>query len=587
VEDGAIARGLAALLTEAERVRRFGFTTAEFDRQKAALLRSIEIQYDEREKTESNNFAGRYIDHYLTSDPMLGIEVRSPLIRALVPTITAAQVNAVAAQWLVDKNRVILASAPAKPGVVVPTEAELIAVINQVGASAIVAHTDVAPDAPLIATPPAPGKIVSEKKNAVLGTTEWTLSNGVHVIVKPTTFQADEVLISGVSLGGIGIQSPTRYFSALLGPLLLERGGAGGLDADALQKHMMGKVAAVSAAVDQRGESVSGKASPKDLQPFFEMLWAKTQLPRVDSSAITAFKQQYTTVFKNRANDPSAVFADTIGATMTSYNPLARPVSAGLVDSLDIQVGLEAFRDRFKDFSDFTFVIVGAIQPDDVRPYVEKWIAALPGGGRKETPKDPGIRPPTGVITKVVHKGVEPQAHTTMVLSGMIPWTPDAARRAEAISEILDIRLRNALREDLGGTYDVGAGVALERWPEGRFTASVSFGAAPGRIDSLANVAIAMLRRFAAEGPTKDELAKVRENMTRSREAAMTQNGFWASLFEAQAMWGDDPVENVTGFKARVAALDADSIRALARIVLNETNFARFTLLPEKAGGGQ
>lgn len=402
--------------------------------------------------------------------------------------------------------------------------------------------------------------------------------------MKETDFKADEILIAGVSLGGVGGVSPDRYYSARLAPDILERGGAGTLDADALRKTLTGKNAAVSAAIGDRDESVSGQTSARDLDKFFEVLWARVITPRIDPGAFLAFKQQYSGFVKDRSNNPMAAFIDTIGETMSQKHPLAKPVSDSIVQTLNAGIALEVFADRFKDFSDFTFVIVGAVQTSALRPLVEKWLAALPSTGRVETPRDGGIRPPGGSITKVVRKGVDSKAQTTVIISGEVPWSRDAGLQAAAMSYILNNRMRTTLREDLGGTYGVGFATTISRWPTGRFSTSISFGAAPERVDSLRDVALSVLRKFAQDGPTADELAKVRESMLRDRETALRENEFWMELLQSDALWGDDPVEIFNGYAGKVRALDAAGIQALAKIVFNETNIARFTLMPEKAG---
>jgi zinc protease len=582
VQDGGIEKGLAAALTEAERVRKHGFTETEFAREKSNLLRSNDIQYAERDRTESATFAARYADHFLTGDPVLGIEVRSMLARAVLPTITVPQINALANDWLVERNRVILATAPQKTGASAPSEGALRTVLTRARTANVAPYVDVVASAPLVAARPAPGTIVSERTIDAIGVTEWTLSNGIRVLIKPTDFQADQVLISGVSIGGVGGLTADRYYSALLGPLLLERGGAGTIDAVSLTKLMDGKAAAVSANIDDRSESVSGQAAPRDLETFFELMWARVLTPRVDTAAVTALKQQYLGFIRNRANEPTAVFSDTVSQTMSQRHPHAQPITERLVQSLDANVAVEVFRDRFRDFSDFTFVIVGAVQPAQLRPFVEQWIAALPGGGRRETPRSPGIEPPPGIVAKVVRKGIEPKAQVTVILTGRAEWSRDAALRAGAISEILMMRLRESLRENLGGTYGVGAGTSIERWPGGRFSTSYTFGSSPERIDSLAQVALEELRKFAASGPTPEELAKVKESFMRNRETALKENDFWMGTLQIQAMWGDDAVDAVQSYAARVAALDAESLRSLAKVLFDETNYARFTLIPER-----
>jgi zinc protease len=584
VADGALASGLTAVLTEAERVRKFGFTQTELDRAKTSLVRSLELQYAERDKTASATFAARYTDFILTSDPVLGIEQRRPLVQNLLAGITLAEVNALTQSWLAERNRVILAAAPQKEGVAVPSSAELQRVLTQVQSATVTAYVDAAAGAPIVATKPAPGRIVSERAVAGIDVTEWTLSNGAKVLFKKTDFQADQVTFAGISLGGVGQLTTKEYYSALLGPQLLERSGVGTMDAVALRKELTGKVAAVSAAIDQRGESISGQGSTKDLTTLFELVWAKLMTPRVDTSAINAFKQQIGTAYANRANQPQAVFADTVGVTMSSNHPLSQPLTVADINALDPNISLRVFKDRFKDFSDFTFVIVGAVEPATMKPLVEQWLAALPGGGRKETPVDPGIRPPTGVITKVVRKGVEQQATTAMFITGDLEWTRERSMHTTFISEILQIRLRERLREDLGGTYGASAGTSIERWPAGRFTTSVQFGSAPGRADTLAQNALEVLRTFAAEGPTADELAKVKENLLRTRETSMKQNGFWQSILQQSVLWNDDPAMLVTGYTDRVNAVTAAAVQATAKLVLDPKNLATFMLLPAPAG---
>ena len=582
VQDGGIEKGLNATLLEAERVRRFGFTETEFARAKSNLLRSIDIQYAERDRTESATFAARYADHFLTGDPVIGIEVRAVLTRSVLPNVTVPQINALATEWLVDRNRVILASAPQKAGVSVPNDAALRAVLNRSRTANVTAYVDEVSAAPLVPVRPTAGRVVSERRIDAIGVTEWTLSNGIRVLIKPTDFQADQILISGVSIGGVGGLPADRYYSALLGPLMLERGGAGTIDAASLTKMMDGKLAAVSASVDDRSESVSGQTTPRDLETFFELMWARVLTPRVDTAAVTALKQQYLAFIRNRSNEPGAVFADTISQTMSQRHPHAQSITERLVQSLDVNVALEVFRDRFKDFSDFTFVIVGAAQPEMLRPLVEQWIASLPGTARKETPQHPGIRPPQGIIGKSVRKGLEPKAQVSVIMTGRAEWTRDAALRAGAISEILMMRLRETLRENLGGTYGVGAGTSIERWPGGQFSTSFTFGSSPERIDSLTQVALEEFRKFAAAGPTAEELAKVKESFLRNRETSLKENEFWVGTLQIQALWGDEAADAVQGYAARVNALDAESLKALAKVLFDETNYARFTLLPEQ-----
>src|SRR5262245_16448755 len=227
VKDGGIERGLEAVLLEARRADQFGFLQSELDRAKTGMQRGYERAFTERDKTQSNALVEEYVSNYLYGEAVPGIEYEYQLVQQLLPGITLNDVNTLGSKWITDENRIILVQAPEKEGVKVPTEGELIAVFGKANQTALTAWTEKVADEPLVANLPAAGKVVSEKTNAAVGVTEWKLSNGARVLVKPNDFKADEILFNAYSPGGNSLVTDPDYMSAVLSANIMTLSGLG------------------------------------------------------------------------------------------------------------------------------------------------------------------------------------------------------------------------------------------------------------------------------------------------------------------------------------------------------------------------
>ncbi|HEX9105848.1 MAG TPA: insulinase family protein, partial [Longimicrobiales bacterium] len=344
VKDGGAARGLDAIVTEAERARRFGFTPGELARQKAVVLRSMEQMYAERDKTESADFAGDYVDSFLNGDPAPGIAVEYALYQRLLPTITLEEVNALARQGLGEHDRVVLLSAPDKAGVPVPTQAQLAAVFDSVRARSIEPYRDDVANAPLVPKLPAPARIISERVLASTGARELRLGNGVRVILRPTDFKADEVLLDAWSPGGASLLDDRDAALADLIPGAVRSGGLGAFSQIELTKALAGKAARVFPSIGETSQELTGSASPKDLETLFQLVYLTITAPRADTAAFAALKQRLHAAIENRGADPEGVYSDSLQAVLAQHSPRARPLTPALLDSLDLDEAMRIYR---------------------------------------------------------------------------------------------------------------------------------------------------------------------------------------------------------------------------------------------------
>ena len=581
VEDGGIERGLEAILVEARRVDEHGFLPTELEREKQDVLRAYERSFDERETTNSGALVEEYISHFLSGDAIPGIEYEWDLVRRLLPSITLQDVNELAREWITDENRVIVAQAPQKEGVKVPAESQLIAVFGRAESVPVTAWAESLSDDPLIERLPAPGKVTAQRTIPEVGVTEWTLSNGARVLLKPTTFKSDEVLFGAWSFGGTSLAPDSMYMSATQAAQIVALSGLGEFNRIDLGKKMSGKAVSLSASIGETTEGLSGRASPKDLETLFQLAHLQFTAPRLDSAAFETFRAQAAQYIANRGASPMQVFADTILVTMSQHHFRARPISAETFAEVDPAEGLRFYRERFANAGDFTFVLVGNIVPDSVRPLVERYLASLPSSARGEQWRDIAQVPPKGVVQKVVRKGTEPRANTLMVFTGPFEYTPANRFALRALTDVFQLRLNETLRERLGGTYSPSVGGAGSRIPRQEYSIQIQFGSSPENVEALTRTVFALIDTLKAQGPTAADIEKVREALLRDREVQLEQNAYWLANIAAREQSGEPLAGLLEPYDRMVRALTRQQVQEAARRYFDVANYARFVLLPE------
>lgn len=579
--DGGLA-GLEALLTETERVRRHGFTESELERAEADVLNGLERALAERDQTPSRAFASQLVNTYLEGSPTLGIDDRAALTRRFLPTISLDDVNALADDLLEEENRVVGLALPEVAGADVPTEADVRAVLAAVERAEIEPYADDVSDEPLVPEPPTPGEVVSQT-DLGHGVTDLTLANGVRVLVKPTDFQNDEVLLYGFSPGGTSLLDLDTYRATQLAAGLANLSGAGAFDATALQKKLAGQTVNVSAFLGEREEGFRGQASPDDLETLFQLVYLNATAPRRDEAAFASLLQRYRSILANRSASPEAAFGDTLTVTLAQNHPRRQPFDTGVLDRADLDASVRVLTERFADADDFTFVIVGNVDLDTLTPLVETYLGGLPTLPRTDEPRDVGVERPAGVVRKTVRRGVEPKAQVQLVFHGDLDETTlDTEATLDALGQVLTTQLRETLREDLGGTYSVRATGNAEREPRPAYTVSIGFGADPGRVDELIEAVMADIVDLQANGPEERYVENVRESARRSQETALRENGFWLNTI-AGAVRYDVPLDEALTRNERLEAATPASVQAAAQRYLDTDQYVQVVLLPEEA----
>ncbi len=581
VTDGRLPDGLTALETEAARVRQHGFTAPELARAKRSLLASYERAYNERDKNESASFAQEYLSYFLNGEPSPGIAYEYQLVQQLLPAISLADVTGLARERLQGAGDVVLAVMPQKDGVAVPQAADLRSALSAGARATVAAWNDAADERPLVAQPPAPGRVVSRREMPELGVTVVRLANGLEAWLKPTDFKNDQVLFTMYAPGGVAGAAPDDYLQASFAAQYVDLSGIGGIKALDLDKMLAGKRASAAPFISATTQGISGSSSPGELETALQLLYLTFTAPGDDPDAFGVMRRQLDAAVANRGRSPGQAFGEKLEDVNTSHHFTAAPLTPELLATLDRTRLRQEYAKRFANAADFTLFVVGAFKVDDVLPLFERWVGSLPSAGTRSAAfRDSGVRFPAGIERAQVVKGREPRSQTAVSFFADPGFDPVETERLLAATSILETVLRDALREDLGQTYTVSVGLAQTPPQRGDSYVSVNFGAAPENIAGMTDRVLKEVARLQAEGPSADLVQRAREGARRDFETAQKQNAWWMRRLQYVHMMRADPRDIITR-QARIDSLSVDTVRETFRRYFPLDRYTVVTLMPE------
>ena len=583
VNDGAIEKGLEAITTELVRLRQHGFGDAELDRAKKDAIASYERAYNERDKEQTGGLASELVRHFLNAEPVPGILTELDLVRRFIPTITTADAAAVFSDALKDDNRVVLAVSPSKAGVPEATEAGLRTALNAGVAATVEAWRDDTAGRELLAKQPTPGEVRARREIPEIGVTVLTLSNGVEVWLKPTDFRNDQVTFTAYSRGGTSLASEADYLDASLSASLVSISGVGGFSPVDLDKVLAGRIASASAFISTYTHGISGGSTPRDLETALQLVYLHFTASNHDPQAFALMKRRLDASLANQAQSPGAAFGDEVRRVNTSDHYSVRSMQPGDVARLDADKMLAYYEARFRNAADFTFFFVGAFTVEEVTPLLTTYLASLPSTGKAEAQlRNLDLRFPAMVERETVNKGQEPRSQTAITFFSDTGLDELESHRLRAATTVLQMRLRDVLREELGGTYSVGVGYSDTAPQPGYGTTSVQFGSAPENAERLRNVVLTELDKLRRDGPSESEVGIVKETERRELETALRQNGYWLNSLQAVHLLGRD-ARRIPQRIERTESLGTENIHEAFRKYFPPERYTVVTLMPENA----
>ena len=590
VNDGAIDKGLAALAQEIARIKQLGFGAAELERAKAAMLATYERAYNERNTSESSGYASELLRYFLSDEPVPGIETELALVRRFVPEVTAAETGALARDLVADDNRVVLATSPEKAGLAAVTDASLREALRAGATAKVTPWSDEIAGRELMAMRPTPGSVRARREIPEIGTTVLTMSNGVEVWLKPTDFRNDQVLFTAYARGGTSLASPADYHNASLSTSLVALAGLGGFSPVDLGKLTAGKIANSGAYMAAYTHGVSGNATPRDLETALQLNYLLFTAPNKDPEAFVLMRRRLEVALANQEQNPGSVFGERVRAVNTMNHYAAKPMKLEDVAKLDPQRMQTYFEARYGNAADFTFFVVGAFKVDEIIPLLNTYIATLPSrGSATATITDDRMRFPESIIRETVNKGQEPRSQTVMSFYADTGLDEMETHRARAAAQVLQMRLRDILREELGGTYSVSVGYSDNSPVPGYGYTAVQFGSSPENAEKLTKAVLAEVERLQREGPSASDVQVVKETEKNDLQTSLRQNGYWLNSLQAMHLLGRDP-RRILARTERAESLTQENIHAALRKYFPLERHTVVTLMPEKqlaAGSGQ
>ena len=582
VTDGGIEAGMVAIGTEAERVRQFGFSAAELERVKKAVLPGYERAFAERDKTESASFADEYVRNFLEGEPSPGIAYELEIVKKFLPTITLDEANAMAKNLLAEGSTVVLAVSPQKPNIVIPAADQLVADLKKAETTPVTAWAETETRKELLDKKPRAGTIASRREIPALGVTVVTFSNGVEAWLKPTDFKNDQVVFTMYARGGTSLAPPERFVEASLSTAQAMLSGVAGLKATDLPKVLAGKLANASPFMSLSTHGIGGSSTPGDLETAFQLLYAEFTEPGDDADAFAMLKRQLDAAVANRQQNPGAVFGQRVAQINSSNHYSFQPLTTDRVAALDRAVMADYYRARFSNAADFTLFMVGNINLDTVLPLLSEYVGGLPSTGKAGgTFKDVGITFPQSVVRETVKKGTEPKTQTVITFAAEPPVDEVEVVKLHAAVDVLEIALRDILREQLGQTYTVSADYSDARPQDGTGRVTITFGAAPENAASMTERVLGEIKRMQAQPASADYVNRTKESSRRALETSQKQNGWWLGALQSKHLMKRDPLLILRSAE-RVDAVTPAVVQEMFKKYFNFERYTVVTLVPEK-----
>ncbi len=582
-KDGKEKASMADMFTQVEKIKRYGFTNAEFERAKTEYISMIERYYNERNTRQSQSYAQEYYRHYLDGEPIPGIEFEYEFVKTVLPQLPVATINELAQSYITDNNIVISYIGKESNDIVsVPTQEEILEIFNAVKASEIAAPIEETFDRPLVETAPVAGTIVKEKLNKKLGTTEWTLSNGIKVVIKPTEFKNDQIIMSMESEGGLSKVALEDLPSAAMADGIISFNGIGEFSALDLQKALTGKNVSVSPSISEYYESISGTSTVKDFETMMQLAYLYFTAPRQDDQAYQTLISMLETQLAARDKNPKTAFSDSIQQTTTSHNPRTLIVNTDLIKRANQLRAIEIYKERFANPADFFVTFIGNINPNDeaTRQIICTWLGGLKTDKSRETYTDHGVRYPKGKVNNYFTKEMETKtASNRIVYSGKMKATLANRLNMGIIGDILGTRYLESIREKEGGSYGVGCAGYVMQDPIEQAVLLMQFDTDPEKQEKLMSIIHKEVMEIIENGPRADDLQKAKENRLNTLAEDMEDNGWWGTILDR---YYQDGIDYVKDYKKALEKVDAKSIQKTLKALVKQGNVIEVVMLPAK-----
>lgn len=572
--------GLKDFYTELERMKRFGFGEDEVDRAKKQIETALENAVKKAETRRNSEFISPLISNFFDQEPFMEPEVEQEVVNQILAQVNAQVLSMVASQLLTEENFVAVYVGPEKEGIATPTEEEILAAIAEVKAFDIQPLEGEEIASEFLNPALLKGAKSKKAKDTLYGAKEWMLGNGVKVVFLQTDYKKDQILFDLYKDGGKSLipDEDIVSFDGDIISLFKSNSGVAGFSGTQLAKMLTGKTVAINPYLNSLDHGIEGQANQKDLETALQLVYLFFTEPRFDQDEYDNGINQLKAILPNIDTNPNYKISKEFNKVLYNDSPRHRLISMDIIDDANLETLEKYYRMLFNDAAGATFVVVGDIDIDTLKPLVEKYIGSLPKGRKALKWADDGVRIPRGRIKDILNVDMQtPLSTVAQVYTAYLPYTAERRAALDAIAYILDIRYTNTLREDEGGTYSASVNASYSRRPEERVLLRVEFGARPSLCDKLRGLAVEGIRELAENGPTDEEVNQAVQNLRKNLPERRQNNSYWQSALESFLRYGRDvDADN----EAAINGLTKEKMQTALQEVLAQDNFIEVVMKP-------
>ena len=582
LNDRPVKDAIDALITGTESVKKYGVLPTELERAKSSLLNQIESAYKDKDKTESAELVGVYLNNFLTNSPAIGISDKTNFIKQILPTISLTEVNALTKRMETTQGKFSLLMASDKSKNPLPTDKELNALIDAAHLIPVKAYEEKAVAKTLLDKAPIAGKVVNEILNKALGTTNWELNNGITISIKQTDFSNDEIKMDAWRWGGITKYPVEDKMNVTIATTAIQVMGIRDLSPTDLRKFLSGKTVSATPYLNSNDEGIEGSSSVKDFETFLQLVHLYFTQPRLDSSLFKGFISSQKSSIENMKANPNFYFADTLNKIQYKDHPWAPNFpSAADYDKINLARAFAIYKEIYGNAYGMHFTFVGNIDPIKAKPLIESYLGSLPGTAKEIKFNDVGLRPVKGLVEAYVNKGAAKQSRVTIIFSGESKYSLDESLKLDALTEVLNIKIIETLREQMSGIYGGGMRGSLINRPYNNYNITIGFPCGPENVDKLTTALFKILNDAIEKGIEQKDLDKVKETLKKQNQDRLTRNEFWLDALSKAFIEKDDPTWHLE-YTQKVDALTTNELQQLAKKYFNMKNYIKAVLNPEK-----
>ncbi|MDE3143029.1 MAG: insulinase family protein [Bacteroidota bacterium] len=582
VGDKPVKEAINALITTTEAVKKFGFLQTELERAKSNLLNETENALKDKDKTESIHLVQGYINNYLSASPIIGITNRYNFIKDVLPKITLEDVNAYAKKMESAQGKFMLVMGSEKNKDKLPSNENLLTMLADAHKIPVKAYEEKVIAKSLISKQPVAGKIISQEENSALGTTNFVLSNGVTVTLKPTEFKNDDIQLDAWRLGGFHNYNLADKQNAEYAANIVSTMGVADFTAINLEKFLSGKTVNVQPYINPDEEGIQGNSSVKDIETFFQLIHLYFAQPRKDEAMFQSFIAQQKGFLQNLKANPFNYFADTLSKIEFQNNPWAGGIpDASDFDKIKLERSFAIYKEIFGNAYGLHFTFVGNIDVNKIKPLIETYLASLPAKEKENKFTDVGVRPVKGVVQFTIAKGAAKQSQVNIIFNGEANFSDEEYLKIKMLTDALNIKVVEKLREEMSGIYTGNVSGGISKRPYNHYTLAARFPCGPENVEKLTQAMFGLIKNVQENGVDEKDLAKVKETLQKHYQDQIKQNDYWLNELSMSWINGEDG-KWILDYSKKVNAITTNDLQEAAKKYFNFSNYIKAVLNPEK-----